>query len=197
MGAGLSSSLDKREKKRQEERNRKYIANDRVDPEEQKALSRKTEPVAPRTGTIDVDRGSPETLQMLATANEASVLERMKDGLTSPAQVEHMMEGGILNNAKGVNIEGSATLISARNNVTNVIYNTIVQPDVSEKDAKMLKNFVEWISDINYHAIQADNYRKRAEGTGTWAIEEPIIRQWFEGALGILWGIGMRRCCAQ
>ncbi|TFK17932.1 hypothetical protein FA15DRAFT_570955, partial [Coprinopsis marcescibilis] len=53
------------------------------------------------------------------------------------------------------------------------------------------EKIVEWLSDINYHAILADNYGKRAEGTGKWAFEDPKISKWLQGALGILWGIGM------
>ncbi|TFK17006.1 hypothetical protein FA15DRAFT_605909, partial [Coprinopsis marcescibilis] len=50
---------------------------------------------------------------------------------------------------------------------------------------------VEWLSDINYHAIQSDNLRKRAEGTGEWVFDDPKISKWLEGVLGILWGVGM------
>ncbi|TFK20500.1 ankyrin [Coprinopsis marcescibilis] len=55
----------------------------------------------------------------------------------------------------------------------------------------LFKKIVEWLSDINYHAIQADNYRKRAEGTGEWAFDDPKIVEWLGGALGVLWGVGM------
>ncbi|TFK26002.1 hypothetical protein FA15DRAFT_654637 [Coprinopsis marcescibilis] len=58
-------------------------------------------------------------------------------------------------------------------------------------DVRLFEKIVEWLSDFNYHAIQADNYRKRAEGTGKWAIDDPKISKWLEGILGILWGIGM------
>ncbi|TFK20488.1 ankyrin [Coprinopsis marcescibilis] len=50
---------------------------------------------------------------------------------------------------------------------------------------------VEWLSDINYHAIQADNYGKRAKGTGEWAFDDPKIVDWLGGVLGVLWGVGM------
>ncbi|TFK21593.1 ankyrin, partial [Coprinopsis marcescibilis] len=50
---------------------------------------------------------------------------------------------------------------------------------------------VEWLSDINYHAIQSDNLRKRAEGTGEWVFDDPKISSWLEGVMGILWGVGM------
>ncbi|TFK17209.1 ankyrin [Coprinopsis marcescibilis] len=98
------------------------------------------------------------------------------------------MEGGILNNAQGIHIEGAPTF----NNVQSYnTYNTTIQPGVSEKDAELFEKIVEWISDINYHAIQADNYGKRAEGTGEWAFDDPNISKWLEGVLGILWGVGM------
>ncbi|TFK17828.1 hypothetical protein FA15DRAFT_710431 [Coprinopsis marcescibilis] len=88
-------------------------------------------------------------------------------------QVGTLVNGGILNNAQGVHIEGSATLISARNYTT--VYNTMVQPDISEKDMALFEKIVEWLSHINYHAIQADNNGKRAEGTGAWAFDNPKI----------------------
>ncbi|TFK16423.1 hypothetical protein FA15DRAFT_743910 [Coprinopsis marcescibilis] len=105
-----------------------------------------------------------------------------------PAQDGPWMEGGILNKAQGVHIGGSATLIAAQN---YNVYPMVAQSDVSEKDAQLFEKIVEWLSDVNYHAIQADNYGKRAEGTGKWAFEDPMISKWLEGALGILWGIGM------
>ncbi|TFK17701.1 hypothetical protein FA15DRAFT_675887, partial [Coprinopsis marcescibilis] len=58
-------------------------------------------------------------------------------------------------------------------------------------DAQLFEKIVEWLSDINYHAIQADNYGKRAEGTGEWAFDDPKIVDWLGGVLGILWGVGM------
>ncbi|TFK17730.1 ankyrin [Coprinopsis marcescibilis] len=55
----------------------------------------------------------------------------------------------------------------------------------------LFEKIVEWLSDINYHAIQADNYGKRAEGTGEWAFDDPKIVDWMGGSLGVLWGVGM------
>ncbi|TFK21235.1 hypothetical protein FA15DRAFT_645846, partial [Coprinopsis marcescibilis] len=95
-------------------------------------------------------------------------------------------DGGILNNAHRVHFEGT-TMLSSH----TIVHNTIVQPDVSKNAEELLERIAEWLSDINYHAIQADNYAKRAEGTGEWALDDPEIRKWLEGVLGVLWGIGI------
>ncbi|TFK17950.1 hypothetical protein FA15DRAFT_567367, partial [Coprinopsis marcescibilis] len=58
-------------------------------------------------------------------------------------------------------------------------------------DMALFEKIVGWLSDINYHAIQADNYGKRAEGTGEWAFDDPKIVEWLGGVLGVLWGVGM------
>ncbi|TFK17700.1 hypothetical protein FA15DRAFT_309233 [Coprinopsis marcescibilis] len=80
-----------------------------------------TEPALPTTGHSQVHQES---------APQASSPETFKDGPATPAKVELSAEGGILNNAQGVHFAGSATLNSMQ--IHNV-YNTTVQPDVSEK----------------------------------------------------------------
>ncbi|TFK16757.1 hypothetical protein FA15DRAFT_629219 [Coprinopsis marcescibilis] len=141
-----------------------------------------TEPVIPTTGHSQDNQES---------APQASSLETFKDGPATPAKVELSTEGGMLNKAQGVHFAGSTTLNSTQiHNTTTHVYNA-VQPDVSEKDAQLFEKIVEWLSDINYHAIQADNYGKRAEGTGEWVFDDPKIVDWLGGVLGILWGVGM------
>ncbi|TFK21238.1 hypothetical protein FA15DRAFT_85307 [Coprinopsis marcescibilis] len=182
MGAGLSSSLERRERRRWEKGNRKAIAKAHPLPEQQEDSS-VTEITGPMivTGSIDADQGRPERLPRITLPKER------KDAPPMPAQ-----EGGILNNAQGVHIEGVPTF----NNVH--IHNTIVQPDSDpKKDAQLLKEATEWLSDVNYHAIQTDSYGKRAAGTGEWAFDDPIISKWLDGALGILWGVGMRTSCVR
>ena len=59
-------------------------------------------------------------------------------------------------------------------------------------DIELIEKIVEWLSDINYRAILADNLGKRAAGTGEWALDDPVVSKWLEGVLRILWGLGMR-----
>ncbi|TFK17207.1 hypothetical protein FA15DRAFT_628956 [Coprinopsis marcescibilis] len=188
MGAGLSNSLERRAKLYYEEGiNDKVIAKDCSGIEQLEGSSVNTKLMAPTISNIGIIHQ--ETKNPREKAHQASAFNENKD---DPPTVRggSVFEGGILNNAQGVHIEGSATLISAQQ-YTN-IHNIIMQPDVSdEQDAELFKKILLWISDINYHAIQADNYGKRAPGTGEWALEDPVIVKWLEGALGILWGIGM------
>ncbi|TFK16367.1 hypothetical protein FA15DRAFT_711918 [Coprinopsis marcescibilis] len=150
--------------------------------EQKEDLPMNIEPVIPTTGRSQANQ---------ASALQASSLETFKDGPATPAKVELSAEGGILNSAQGVHFAGSTTLNSTQIQVHNNVYNTTVQPDVSEKDAQLFEKIVGWLSDINYHAIQADNYGKRAQGTGEWAFDDPKIVDWLGGVLGILWGVGM------
>ncbi|TFK17756.1 ankyrin [Coprinopsis marcescibilis] len=98
----------------------------------------------------------------------------------------------ILDHASGVTIQDSTIIaqsFSTTNN-TNVTYR-IVQSEIPNKDVQLFKAIVEWLSDINYRAIQADNLRKRVSGTVKWTLVNPVILNWLAGIDRILWGVGM------
>ncbi|TFK17873.1 hypothetical protein FA15DRAFT_650031 [Coprinopsis marcescibilis] len=151
----------------------------------QEGPSAKTTSIAKSDHPNEVDQGTPESRLSPEAAPEAILNEIKHD----PKAVPPLIKGGILNGAQGVHIEGSAQLISAQNYIN--VYNTVLQRHSPEKDEELFWKIIAWISDINYHAIQADNFEKRAAGTGQWAFDDPIIGKWLEGALGVLWGIGM------
>ncbi|TFK21240.1 hypothetical protein FA15DRAFT_645855 [Coprinopsis marcescibilis] len=50
---------------------------------------------------------------------------------------------------------------------------------------------LEWLTDINFRAIQADTLRKRAAKTGTWIFDHADFVEWIAGHRGILWGTGI------
>ncbi|TFK23788.1 hypothetical protein FA15DRAFT_694854 [Coprinopsis marcescibilis] len=187
MGAGLSNALQRRRERYQVKRDRNATADDRAGPERQDGSSVKTEPIAPITDFIETDQdseGSPSTGLPQATAPQ--VFEPVEIGnYVSTPLVGASTGGDILSKAQGVSFQGFTAITSIVNN------NAAIQPDNSEKDSDLVKKILAWISDINYHAIQADNYRKRAAGTGKWAFEDPVISKWLKGAIHILWGVGM------
>ncbi|TFK20485.1 hypothetical protein FA15DRAFT_759346 [Coprinopsis marcescibilis] len=185
MDAGESNPRKGKATRRQSKRKRKLTGTDHSEAEQQDGSSVRTEITAVPTSPISVEQGRLPTAQVQPTTALPPPAPKEDTGNRVTPQVD----GGILKNAQGVHIEGSATLISARNYTS--VYNTVVQPDISEKDMALFEKIVEWLSDINYHAIQADNYGKRAEGTGEWVFDEPKIVDWMGGALGVLWGVGM------
>ncbi|TFK22482.1 hypothetical protein FA15DRAFT_706298 [Coprinopsis marcescibilis] len=193
MGAGLSHALDLREKRHREGWARKAITGVRADPEPQEGSSVNTGPIAHATGSIDANQGSSTegnahvvNFEGPTTLNSYSYT--VNTGVSN--QVGPSIEGGILSHAHGVRFEGPTAFNSTSYHYTS-IYNH--PSDVPEHDVRLFEKIVEWISDTNYHAIQSDNLRKRAEGTGEWVFDDPKISKWLEGVMGILWGVGMHR----
>ncbi|TFK26006.1 hypothetical protein FA15DRAFT_667850, partial [Coprinopsis marcescibilis] len=144
MGAALSNSSEMRATMNQDGSSHRSIDDASCRSAAAQSSAMRTESIALTTGVIYVDQGSPEAIHVMETANEELGVEGKKDELTPP-----QVQGGFLNNAEGVHIEGSPTLISASSysNVYNSnVYNTIVQPDVSERGAQLS------ISASDYHS---------------------------------------------
>ncbi|KAH6908100.1 hypothetical protein BKA70DRAFT_1104101 [Coprinopsis sp. MPI-PUGE-AT-0042] len=55
------------------------------------------------------------------------------------------------------------------------------------EDTKIL----DWLSIINYRALQMVNFEKAIAGTCSWFLRSRIFKQFLEGQFNILWGTGM------
>ncbi|KAH6908111.1 hypothetical protein BKA70DRAFT_1280713 [Coprinopsis sp. MPI-PUGE-AT-0042] len=69
--------------------------------------------------------------------------------------------------------------------VNNIIINFLDGKPLSDTD------ILEWLSAINYRAIQMDNFDKVTPDTCSWFLQSEIFLQWLLSQEGILWGTGM------
>ncbi|PVH69802.1 hypothetical protein DL98DRAFT_379827, partial [Cadophora sp. DSE1049] len=50
---------------------------------------------------------------------------------------------------------------------------------------------VDWLSPLNFFAVQNDTLRRRQDGTGEWLFETPEFKAWLAGTDRILWCSGL------
>ncbi|TFK16424.1 hypothetical protein FA15DRAFT_676682 [Coprinopsis marcescibilis] len=134
MDAGGSNPRKRKGTRRQSKRKRKATGTDHSEAEQQQGSSVQTEITAVPPSAMSIEQGLPTAQVQPATGLLPSAPKEDTNNRTS-SQVGTLVDGGILNNAQGVHIKGSTTLISARN-YTNV-YNTVFQPDISKKDLEV------------------------------------------------------------
>jgi hypothetical protein len=56
-----------------------------------------------------------------------------------------------------------------------------------------LRRVADWLTPINFRAIQSDTFSKHTPGTGTWFIDHPQFQEWLSGNNQVLWVEGMRK----
>jgi hypothetical protein len=56
-----------------------------------------------------------------------------------------------------------------------------------------LRKVADWLTPINFRAIQSDTFSKHTSGTGTWFIDHPQFQKWLSGNNQVLWVEGMRK----
>jgi hypothetical protein len=54
------------------------------------------------------------------------------------------------------------------------------------------RDFLNWLSPINFFLRQADILQLQAKGTGGWLLEHPVFEQWESGSGRTLWCHGIR-----
>jgi hypothetical protein len=54
------------------------------------------------------------------------------------------------------------------------------------------RDFLNWLSPINFFLRQADILQLRAKGTGGWLLEHPLFTQWESSYGRTLWCCGIR-----
>jgi hypothetical protein len=54
------------------------------------------------------------------------------------------------------------------------------------------RDFLNWLSPINFFLRQADISQLRAKGTGGWLLEHPLFKEWESGSGRTLWCRGIR-----
>ncbi|KAH6908110.1 ankyrin repeat-containing domain protein [Coprinopsis sp. MPI-PUGE-AT-0042] len=84
-------------------------------------------------------------------------------------------------NAAGRDIVNTTTTTT----VNNIIINFLDGKPLSDAD------ILEWLSAINYRAIQMDNFDKVTPDTCSWFLQSEIFLQWLLSQEGIIWGTGM------
>ncbi|TFK20499.1 hypothetical protein FA15DRAFT_125017 [Coprinopsis marcescibilis] len=126
VDAGGSNPRKRKATRHQSKRKRKATSTDHSETEQQEGSSAQTEITAVPSSAMSVEQGL-----TTAQVHPTTALPPPGPKEDTGNRVRPQVDGGILNNAQGVHIEGSATLISARNYTS--VYNTIVQPDTSAK----------------------------------------------------------------
>jgi hypothetical protein len=109
---------------------------------------------------------------------------------TKPEEQVSLLEGATDLTITGgsFNAAGRDVNITTTTTVNNIIINFLDGKPLSDAD------ILEWLSAINYRAIQMDNFEKVAPGTGQWFLQSEIFLRWLMSQEGILWGTGMRTC---
>ncbi|TFK16551.1 hypothetical protein FA15DRAFT_711698 [Coprinopsis marcescibilis] len=184
MGAGLSSSVcslndsvgfeqclndviaGEAGESTQAQVSRKATVNDLAAPGQLESPPVKPEKSSSSTGHPTVQPG--------ARAHKRSLQTGIQDA-PNPDQPPAKPGLGMLQSACGVHIEGSHLITTQSYN----IYSNLAQPEAGNQDTSLLETIAEWLS-------------HRSVGTGEWAFEDPAISNWSQGALRILWGVGMQ-----
>lgn len=55
-----------------------------------------------------------------------------------------------------------------------------------------VQEIINWLSPVNFRAIQSDTCLKHCPGTGEWLLQDVDFRNWKEGKLKAFWITGMR-----
>ncbi|KAG9965140.1 hypothetical protein KCU61_g2031, partial [Aureobasidium melanogenum] len=58
-------------------------------------------------------------------------------------------------------------------------------------DAQTFNNTLEWISVLDYKALQESDEKRPVKGTGRWFLESPPYRNWVQGSLPVIWCHGI------
>ncbi|KAH0168120.1 hypothetical protein KCU67_g3605, partial [Aureobasidium melanogenum] len=58
-------------------------------------------------------------------------------------------------------------------------------------DAQTFNNTLEWISVLDYKALQESDEKRPVKGTGRWFLESPPYRNWIQGSLPVIWCHGI------
>jgi hypothetical protein len=61
-----------------------------------------------------------------------------------------------------------------------------------EKEPITRRDFLNWLSPINFFLQQADVSQLRAKGTGGWLLEHRLFKKWESISGGTLWCCGIR-----
>lgn len=61
-----------------------------------------------------------------------------------------------------------------------------------ERLARELQAAVAWLSHLNFASKQNDTFNRRQEGTGSWFLEEEVVKLWLDGVKQTLWCPGIR-----
>jgi hypothetical protein len=64
--------------------------------------------------------------------------------------------------------------------------------DKNEEEVIPRKNFLNWLSPINFFPRQAEILQMRQEGTGEWLLADPKFQEWKIGSKKSLWCSGIR-----
>ena len=57
-----------------------------------------------------------------------------------------------------------------------------------------LRKIADWLTPLNFMAIQKNTYAKHARGTGTWLLESQDFVEWLSGEQSTLSIVGIRKC---
>ncbi|KAH6908128.1 hypothetical protein BKA70DRAFT_1562748 [Coprinopsis sp. MPI-PUGE-AT-0042] len=87
-----------------------------------------------------------------------------------------------------VNISGGIFTTVGRDSIT---YNYNITQTVTAPNDSRLKEILEWISTLNFEALQKDIREKWTPGTGQRFLSSQLFMQWLESICGTLWGTGM------
>ncbi|KAH6908137.1 ankyrin repeat-containing domain protein [Coprinopsis sp. MPI-PUGE-AT-0042] len=87
-----------------------------------------------------------------------------------------------------VNISGGTFTTVGRDNIT---YNYNITQTVAASNGSQLREILEWISTLNFEALQQDIHEKWTPGTGGRLLRSQLFTQWLESICGTLWGTGM------
>ncbi|KAH6907735.1 hypothetical protein BKA70DRAFT_1150116 [Coprinopsis sp. MPI-PUGE-AT-0042] len=93
-----------------------------------------------------------------------------------------ILEGASDSTISGGTFNAAGRDVITVNNITITILDT-----TPLKDIKIL----DWLSQINYRALQMFNHELAIAGTCAWFLRSKIFQQWLEGKFRILWGTGM------
>jgi hypothetical protein len=89
-------------------------------------------------------------------------------------------------NAAGRDVVQVTTLVAQTTVVNNITINFVDTTPLDSTD------ILDWLSLINYRALQMFNFEKAIAGTCSWFLESIIFKTWLENQFSILWGTGMR-----
>ncbi|KAH6908127.1 ankyrin repeat-containing domain protein [Coprinopsis sp. MPI-PUGE-AT-0042] len=87
-----------------------------------------------------------------------------------------------------VNISGGIFTTVGRDSIT---YNYNITQTVAASNGSQLREILEWISTLNFEALQQDIHEKWTPGTGGRLLRSQLFTQWLESICGTLWGTGM------
>jgi hypothetical protein len=54
------------------------------------------------------------------------------------------------------------------------------------------RDFLDWLSPLNFFPRQQDISQVRAKGTGEWLLADPVFKKWESGSGSTLWCHGIR-----